>query len=90
MKASVVPSMKKNPYRVVVEFSLQSDILRAACMCSAGLGLIGKGKCNHVGGVLFAIEDYKDMASLSHAHHGCLCGLYPTTKVLQLNLPTKC
>ena len=56
MKASVVPSMKKNPYRVVVEFSPQSDVLRAACACPAGLGLSGKGKCNHVGGVLFEMR----------------------------------
>ena len=28
------------------------------CTCPAGLGLQGKGKCNHVGGVLFAIEDF--------------------------------
>ena len=44
VKASVVPLMKKNPHRVVVEFSPQSDILRAACTCPAGLGLSGKGK----------------------------------------------
>ena len=58
VKTSVVPSMKENPYRVVVEFSPQSDILRAACSYPAGLGLSGKSKCNHVGGVLFAIEDF--------------------------------
>ena len=58
VKASVLPSMKKNPYRVIVEFSPQCDILRAACTCPAGLGLNGKGKCNHVGGVLFAAEDF--------------------------------
>jgi len=58
VKASVVPSVKKKTYRVVVEFSPQSDILRAACTCSAGLDFSGKGKCNHVGGGLFAIEDF--------------------------------
>lgn len=58
VKASVLPSMKKTPYRVVVEFTPQSDILRATCTCPAGLGLQGKGKCNHVGGVLFALEDF--------------------------------
>lgn len=35
-----------------------SDVLRAVCTCPAGLGLQGKGKCNRVGGVLFAIEDF--------------------------------
>ena len=58
VKASVLPSMKKTPYRAVVEFSPQCDILRATCTCPAGLGLLGKGKCNHVGGVLFALEDF--------------------------------
>ena len=50
--------MKRTPYRVVVEFALTCDVLRAACTCPAGLGLRGFGKCNHVGGVLFAIEDF--------------------------------
>ena len=50
--------MKRAPYRVVVEFAPTCDVLRAACTCPAGLGLHGKGKCNHVGGVLFAIEDF--------------------------------
>ncbi|CAH3165474.1 unnamed protein product, partial [Pocillopora meandrina] len=59
--------MKKNPYRVVVELSPQSDILRAACTCPAGLGLSGKGKCNHVGGVLFAIEDFTRRGLERHA-----------------------
>ena len=50
--------MKRTPYRVVVEFSPTCDVLRAAYTCPTGLGLNGKGKCNHVGGVLFAIEDF--------------------------------
>ena len=58
VKASVLPSMKKTPYRVVIEFTPQCDILRATCTCPAGLGSQGKGKCNHTGGVLFALEDF--------------------------------
>ena len=58
VRANVLPSMKKTPYRVVIEFSPTCDVLRAACTCPAGLGLQGKGKCNHVGGVLFAMEDF--------------------------------
>ena len=57
-KANVLPSMKRTPYKVVVEFSSSCDILRAACTCPAGLGLQGKGKCNHIGGILFAVEDF--------------------------------
>ena len=67
VKASVLPSMKKIPYRVIVEFSPQCDILRAACTCPTGLGLAGKGKCNHVGGVLFAVEDFTRRGLQKHA-----------------------
>ena len=49
---------RKTPYRVVVEFTPQCDVLRAISTCPAGLGLLGKGKCNHVGGVLFALETF--------------------------------
>ena len=48
----------KTPYRVIVEFSPTCDVLRAACTCPAGLGVQGKGKCNHVGRVFFAVEDF--------------------------------
>ena len=58
MRANVLPSMKKSAYRVVIEFSPTCDVPRATCTCPAGLGLQGKGKCSHVGGVLFAIEDF--------------------------------
>jgi len=42
-------------------------ILRAACTCPAGLGLSRKGKCNHVGGVLFANEDFMRRGLQKHA-----------------------
>ena len=58
VRANVLPSMKKTPHRDVIEFSPTCDVLCAACTCPAALGLQGKGKCNHVGGVLFAIEDF--------------------------------
>jgi len=51
--------MKKRQYNVLIEFSQEmNDIQRATCTCPAGLGVNGKGKCNHIGGVLFAIEDF--------------------------------
>ena len=56
-KASFLPSMKKSPYQVVVEFTSQCDVSCTACTCPAGLGAQGKGKYNHIGGVLFAMED---------------------------------
>ena len=50
-----------------MEFSPQCDILRAACTCPAGLGRLDKGKCNHVGGVLYAIEDFTRRGLQKHA-----------------------
>lgn len=32
--------------------------MAAACTCPAGIGVGGFGNCNHVGGVLFGLEDY--------------------------------
>ena len=56
VKVNVLPSMKKTPYRAVLEFSPTCDVLRAKW--TSGLDLRGKGKCNHIGGGLFAIEDF--------------------------------
>ena len=67
VKATVLPSMKKTPYRVVVEFTPQCDVSRAACTCPAGIGSQGKGKCNHVGGVLFALEDFTRRGLQKHS-----------------------
>ena len=39
VRANVLPSMKKTPYRAVLEFSLTCNVLRAACTYPAGLGL---------------------------------------------------
>lgn len=58
VKATVLSLMKKSPYPVVMELTPQCDVSRAACTCPAGLGSQGKRKYNHVGGVLFALEDF--------------------------------
>ena len=58
VQAAVLASMKKKRYKVVVKFSSDCDVMRAACTCPAGLGRNGRGKCNHIGGVLFAMEDF--------------------------------
>ena len=34
------------------------NVSNAACTCPAGSGLGGFGNCNHVGGILFALEDF--------------------------------
>ena len=53
VRATVLPSMTKMPYRMVVEFAPTCDVSQDACTCPAGLGMQGKGKCNHI-----AIEDF--------------------------------
>ena len=43
----------------MVKLSSESgDVCAAACSCPAGIGLGGFGNCNHVGGILFALEDF--------------------------------
>ena len=55
----VKASMKKCLYKVILKLSSKSgDVCSAACTCPAGIGLGGYGNCNHVGGVLFALEDF--------------------------------
>eukprot|EP00795_Rhopilema_esculentum_P003488 gene3488-1870_t len=52
-------SMKNTLYKVLVVLDNSTgDVSCAACTCPAGVGLGGFGKCNHVGGVLFALEDF--------------------------------
>ncbi|WAR00121.1 hypothetical protein MAR_024493 [Mya arenaria] len=57
-KCKVIASMKKCRYKVVVVFSEIGDVMYAACECPAGLGLHGAGKCNHIGGLLFRVEEF--------------------------------
>ena len=52
-------SMKRTLYKIFLKLSNSSgDVLSAACTCPAGIGLGGFGNCNHVGAVLFALEDF--------------------------------
>ncbi len=51
--------MQKILYRIILKISNWSgDVRSAACNCPAGLGLGGFGNCNHVGVILFALEDF--------------------------------
>ncbi|XP_065060444.1 uncharacterized protein LOC135687729 [Rhopilema esculentum] len=52
-------SMKKNLYKVTVKLSSESgNVCAAASSCPAGIGLGAFGHSNHVGGILFALEDF--------------------------------
>lgn len=58
VRASVLPSMKKKtPYRVVVEFALTCEVLRAARTCPAGPGR--KGKVQQHRGSTLSISNVK-------------------------------
>ena len=84
VKASVLPSIKKTPYRVVITFTPQRNILRAAFTCPAGLGSQVKGKCNHIAGVLFALEDFTRRGLQKHPEP-LSCTLRPSVWVVPRN-----
>ena len=51
--------MNNKCYKVIVKFIRESeDISVAACTCLAGSSIKCLGKCNHVGAILFALEDF--------------------------------
>ena len=51
--------MKNRCYNVTVKFIRESeDIIAAVCTCPAGSSIKCLGKCNHVGAILFALEDF--------------------------------
>ena len=58
--SKVKPSVKNNIYNnVIVKFIRESEgIIATACTCSAGSSVKCLGKCNHVGPMLFALEDF--------------------------------
>lgn len=43
--------------------------VRTARSCSPGLGLQGRGKCNHIGEILFAIENFTQWELKKNAEH---------------------
>ena len=52
-------SMKSTLYKIIIKLcSSSGDVYLAAYTCPAGTGVGGNGNCNHVGGVLFALEDF--------------------------------
>ena len=57
--SKVKPSMKNKCCNVVVKFIRESeDITAAAFTCPAGSTAKCRGKCNHVGAIHFALEDF--------------------------------
>ena len=56
--SKVKPSMKNKCYVIIKFIRELEDIMTAACTCPAGSSIKCLGKCNHVGAILFALEDF--------------------------------
>ena len=57
--SKVKPSMKNKCYNVIVKIIRESeDIIAVACTCLAVSCINCLGKCNHIGAILFALEDF--------------------------------
>lgn len=51
-------SMKNTLNKIIVLSNDSGDDSCAACTCPTGAGISGFGNCNHIGGVLFPLEDF--------------------------------
>lgn len=50
--------MKQQKFKVIISMNHLGEVLKAACQCPAARGVDGLGHCNHVGGILLAVEDF--------------------------------
>eukprot|EP00795_Rhopilema_esculentum_P009942 gene9942-18554_t len=77
-------SMKNTLYKVlVILLNTSGDVCCAACTCPAGAGLGRFGNCNHVRGVLFALEDFN-----RKGYQDCPEPVSCTSKLSAWNVPT--
>ena len=76
-------SMKNTLYKVLVVLDSSGNVSTAACTCPAGSALGGFGNCNHVGGVLFALEDF-NRKDLHQSKEPVSC----TSKLSAWNIPS--
>ena len=76
-------SMKNILYKVLVILDSSGNVSNAACTCPAGSGLGGFGNCNHVGGVLFALEDFN-----RKGYQQCKEPVSCTSKLSAWNVPS--
>ena len=59
LNCKVKPPMKQICYKVLLKFNNETtDVYAAMCTCPAGTGVNCLGKCNHIGSILFAMEDF--------------------------------
>ena len=76
-------SMKSTLYKIVIKLcSSSGDVYLATCTCPAGTGVGGNGNFNHVGGVLFALEDLN-----RNGFQDLLTPIFCTSKLSAWNVP---
>ena len=81
--SNVKPSMKNKCSNVIGKFIRESeDIIAAACTCSVGSSIKCLGKCNHVGAILFALEDFNRKKLKTFVEH-----LTCTSQLSKWNVP---
>ena len=79
--ARVKASMRSKFYKVIIKLPEDGNVCSAACTCPAGVSIGGFGNCNHVGGILFGLEDFnrkglKELPMSEHVHQNYLLGMY--------------
>ena len=83
LNCKVKPSMKQTCYKVLPKFNNEtSDVYAAMCTCPAGTGVNCLGKCNHIGSILFAMEDF-NRTGLKEFNEPLTC----TSKLSKWNVP---
>ena len=76
--------MKNVLYKTIVILSNDfGDVCCAACTCPAGAGISGFCNCNHVGGVLFSLEDFN-----RKGYQSCPHSVSCTSKLSAWNVPS--
>ena len=76
------PSMKNWCYNGIGKRIWESEDIIAACTCPAGSGIKCFGKCNHVGTILFVLEDFNRKKLKTFAEP-----LTCTSQLLKQNVP---
>ena len=78
-------SMRSKLYKVIVKLcSTTGDVMSAACTSPAGVVIHGFGNCNHVGGVLFGLDDLNRRGLKDLPSSSC------TSKLSYWNVPRDC
>jgi len=76
-------SMKNTLYKVLIALDSSGNVSNAECTSPAGSGLGDFGNCNHVGGVLFVLEDF-NQKGLHQSKEPVSC----TSKLSAWNFPS--